>query len=167
MNAVWVGERVAVPDVEKIKAKITAVEQGLPEKKDSNWGPNHYFRFPRYGGTGSVWRSVANTVPRSWIHFNNQVTGINIKNKLLYVEVSDPTHHYSLQYDTLITTPPIDTLLMLAKDGDETVSEMKTLAGQFVYSHTHMIGIGLRGQPHPKLLDKCWIYFHDSDAPFY
>lgn len=38
-------------------------------------------------------------------------------------------------------------------------------ASGLVYSSTHVIGIGLRGEcPHPT---KCWLYFPEDDCPFY
>jgi len=53
MNADWVGASVAVPDVEKIKAKMASGKK----TEDTGWGLNQFFRFPRYGGTGGIWRA--------------------------------------------------------------------------------------------------------------
>ena len=39
MNSVWVGERVAVPNVKQIKSKIASLEKE-EALKDSAWGPN-------------------------------------------------------------------------------------------------------------------------------
>ena len=169
MNAVWVGERVAVPDVKKIKAKIAETEKGgIQKDKDSSWGPNRFFRFPREGGTGGIWKSVANGIPNSWIHYRHKVTKINFTGKVLHVQVDDNKDlSYDLNYDTLITTAPLDELVGMASDFDEKAQDMKKIAKKFIYSHTHVIGIGLKGQANPNLVDKCWIYFPDADSPFY
>jgi len=50
---------------------------------------------------------------------------------------------------------------------DESLEEMKKLASHLIYSRTHVIGIGLTGQPPPMLLSKSWMYFPDAEAPFY
>ena len=67
----------------------------------------------------------------------------------------------------LISTVPLDLFLKMINNFGDTSNKVKTLADQFVYSHTHIIGIGLRGQPPKSLADKSWMYFPDADAPFY
>ncbi|KAJ1515527.1 hypothetical protein HMI54_012170 [Coelomomyces lativittatus] len=37
----------------------------------------------------------------------------------------------------------------------------------FTYSSTHVIGLGLRGDPPTHLKEKCWLYFPESNCPFY
>jgi protoporphyrinogen oxidase len=148
MNAAWVGERVAVPDIEKIRAKISSGEK----PQDSSWGPNQFFRFPRHGGTGSMWKAIANRLPQGWFYFNQTVTGLNIKDKILHI-VSNNDKRYSLKYDILLNTSPLDMFLRMNKDTDPISLQMKTLAENFVYSHTHVLGVGLKGQP-PAFLEE-------------
>ena len=169
MNAVWVGERVAVPDVRKIKAKIAASESGREqEARDSEWGPNHLFRFPRYGGTGSIWKAVAKKLPQGWFHFQHKVTGVDVGRKTVKVASTKlASKEQSLKYDHLISTAPLDSFLGMIEDTDATSVQMKSLADDFVYTHTHIMGIGLKGQPPAILANKSWMYFPDSDAPFY
>ncbi len=167
MNAVWVGERVAVPDVNKIKAKIAASGREQ-EAKDSAWGPNQFFRFPRYGGTGAIWRGVAEELPRGLFHFKHKVVGVNVREKVLKVASQGNGKMQSLKYDYLISTTPLDLFLgNMVKDSDPTSEKMKSLAKEFVSTHTHVTGIGMKGQPPLQLQNKSWMYFPDSDAPFY
>ncbi len=35
------------------------------------------------------------------------------------------------------------------------------------YASTHILGIGLKGSPGEDLASKCWIYFPESNCPFY
>ena len=164
MNAAWVGERVAVPNIEKIKAKIAA--KGKIE--DTSWGPNRFFRFPKYGGTGAIWKAIADRLPQGWFYYNQTVVGVSLKDKrLTVVPHNDSRHQYKLKYDLLITTAPLNTFVGLVSEIDSTTKYMQALAGHFVHSRTHVIGVGLSGQPPNFLSDKSWIYFPDSDSPFY
>ena len=167
MNSVWVGERVAVPDIAKIKAKIAAYDNGSPAQ-DSAWGPNNVFRFPKYNGTGGIWKAVADLLPREWFKFHHKVTGINIDEKSLVVESGEQMKALQeFRFDSLITTVPLDIFVNMIKGKDGSLNEMKKLTSQLVYSHTHVMGIGLTGQPPESLSNKSWMYFPDSDSPFY
>lgn len=57
MAASWLGERVATADVYR------AIRNVLRNQEDGAWGPNAIFRFPKAGGTGSIWRGVYNLLP--------------------------------------------------------------------------------------------------------
>uniref|UniRef100_A0A915E3I9 Uncharacterized protein n=1 Tax=Ditylenchus dipsaci TaxID=166011 RepID=A0A915E3I9_9BILA len=50
-------------------------------KADFGWGPNATFSFPKYGGTGAVWKSIAEMLPQEWLHYNCQVTEVDYENK--------------------------------------------------------------------------------------
>ena len=167
MNSAWVGERVALPNITKIKRKIAAYNNGTLAR-DSAWGPNNFFRYPRYKGTGGIWQVVADRLPATWLKFHSKVTGLNMDTNTLRVESG--TQVKSVQefhFDTLISTAPLDILVNMMTGKDESLGQMKKLASHLVYSHTHVIGIGLTGQPPPMLLSKSWMYFPDADAPFY
>ena len=167
MNALWMGERVAVPNVDDIKAKIAAAKSGQKEAKDTKWGPNQFFRYPRYGGTGAIWTGVANNLYQGWFHYFQTVTKIDTENKVLSVQDRDGYPDYTLTYDYLVTTAPLDVFVGMVQDSDPALQEMRDDAAKFVYSHTHVVGIGLKGQPPDYLANKSWIYFPDSDSPFY
>ena len=46
-------------------------------------------------------------------------------------------------------------------------TEICDLSSEFIYSSTHVVGIGLKGQPPEFLRDKTWMYLPDPDSPFY
>lgn len=167
MNSAWVGERVALPNITKIKRKIAAYDNGT-SGRDSSWGPNNFFRYPRYNGTGGIWQAVADRLPRKWFRFYSKVIGLNMDTKTVRFAIG--AHVKLIQefhFDTLISTAPLDKFVNMLTGKDKSLGEMKKLASHLVYSHTHVIGIGLTGQPPPMLLSKSWMYFPDSDAPFY
>ena len=65
MNASWLGERVAAPDVRLLMRNV------ILNKVAGNWGPNATFRFPSHGGTGGIWIAVANTLPSDRTRFGD------------------------------------------------------------------------------------------------
>ena len=166
MNSLWMGERVAVPNVEAIKDKISRAKMGLKEAKDTKWGPNSYFRYPRYGGTGAIWKGVANLIPQGWFHYNKRLTKIDSNMKMVHVQdSSNSNNRQAFHYDYLISTAPLDILLQMISDPQK--SKVSRNSTHFVHSCSHIIGIGLSGHPPDYLANKSWIYFPDSDSPFY
>ena len=151
MDFNWIGERVAVTDLEKVLYNV------LHEKDDLSWGPNNTFSFPKQGGTGAVWEGVANLVGRENISLNKTVTGVDPTAKTVYF--SDGT---SDTYDALISTLPIDRLCELAG-----FKGLKATASQLKFSSSNIIGIGLSGKPPESLQKKCWMYFPEENCPFY
>lgn len=168
MNSVWMSERVAVPDIGKIKAKISAYDSGRGSVEDSAWGPNSIFKFPRYNGTGGIWKAVADLLPTEWFKFRHKIRAIDMVTKSVIVETGENKATQVFTFDSLVSTMPLNVLVnMLKEEKDKSMKEMKKLSSQLVYSHTHVIGLGLRGQPPQVLSNKTWIYFPDSDSPFY
>lgn len=151
MNFTWIGERVAVVDLERVLNNI------FDEKDDVSWGPNNRFRFPRHGGTGAVWRECAGRLPQEKIRYNTAVTGVNTSRR--EVTLADGTVE---KYDHLLSTVAIDTFVAMSD-----MPELREPAKKLVYSSTHIFGIGLRGAPRPELAPKCWMYFPEENCPFY
>ncbi|WP_295393318.1 FAD-dependent oxidoreductase [uncultured Thiodictyon sp.] len=151
MNARWVGERVAVPDLQ-------TVIKGLCLGKDHlSWGPNNTFRFPRRGGTGAVWTQLAERIPSANTRFNDAVVAIDAANRTLTTASG-----IRCGYEHLISTLPLDRLAVMV--GDPALIEE---TARLLYSSVHVVGIGLRGQPPAALRTKCWMYFPEDDCPFY
>lgn len=65
MNATWLGERVAAPNVKLLMQNV------ILNKVAGNWGPNATFKFPAHGGTGGIWIAVANTLPKDKTRFGD------------------------------------------------------------------------------------------------
>jgi len=147
----WIGERVAVTDLERVLDNV------LHEKDDLSWGPNNTFRFPTQGGTGAIWEEVANLVGRQHISLHRNVTHIDVDARR--VDFQDGS---SAEYDVLFSTLPIDQLVRLAG-----LSSLTSHAANLRYSSSNIVGIGLSGQPAPNLQGKCWMYFPEDDCPFY
>jgi protoporphyrinogen oxidase len=148
----WMGERVATVDLRRVLRNLVL------KRDDAGWGPNSTFRFPLRGGTGAIWRAVAAMLPAAHLHFNHAVTGIDTSKR--NVSFGDGS---AVPYDYIISTAPLD-LLLRALPGH---SDLAMLAGRFVHSSSHIVGIGLAGTPPDALRTKCWIYFPEGHVPFY
>lgn len=153
MNYTWIGERVAITDLERVSKNI------LFDIEDVSWGPNSTFQFPKYGGTGAIWLSVAKMVGHEKFRFGSHVETIDEITKTIYC--ADGSTH---TYDKLINTMPMDVLVHKLKHGNDAHKEAVKL---LKHSTTHIIGVGLKGKPAPSLETKCWMYFPESDCPFY
>jgi protoporphyrinogen oxidase len=151
MDYNWIGERVAVTDLERVLDNV------LHEKDDLSWGPNNTFRFPERGGTGAVWESVADLIGRDKISLDTEVAGVDAGAKTVaFRDGAQDT------YDVLISTLPIDRLVDLAG-----LDPLREPARQLRYSSTNILGVGLSGKPPATLAKKCWIYFPEGNCPFY
>ena len=197
MNSDWIKERVACPDINKLmeKAKKMSLFQDsvstissssssstnesvekryMKETKDEDdsWGPNQMFRFPKQGGTGSIWRSVYEKLPKSWFYFNHEVIEVNPRKKCLKVKDMKRNITSTIKYDFLINTGPMDLLISdLLVDNfpssSNILTDIKPLAKEFVHNKVYIMGIGLSGEPPSFLKTMCWMYFPDPDSPFY
>ena len=147
----WIGERVAQIDLERIVMNIAEA------RDDVSWGPNNLFRFPLRGGTGEIWRRLAATLPRQSLVFGKSLLGLRASKR--QIVFSDGSLE---DYDVLISTMPLDQLVD-ASDLDH----LKPAAANLRRSATHVIGVGIKGAPGPHLRQKCWMYFPESNAPFY
>jgi protoporphyrinogen oxidase len=149
----WVGERVAVADLGR------AVENIFLEKDDLSWGPNNTFRFPKRGGTGSVWRALAKQIGEKHIQLNTRIQAIDWHDRVATTSNGD-----RLKYDRILSTMPLDVLAKALSPGIEPVSDA---APKLLRSHSHIIGVGLTGEMPAKLAKKCWMYFPEDNCPFY
>ncbi len=46
-------------------------------------------------------------------------------------------------------------------------TNLASTAAGLKHSSTNIIGIGLKGKPAPELATKCWMYFPESNSPYY
>ena len=149
----WIGERVAVTDVERVLKNI------LFETDDVSWGPNNTFQFPKKGGTGAIWERVADLVGRESIRLNSAVQSVDTVQKRVTLRSGT-----TIRYDRLLNTMPLD---LFADVIDGFPAETRAAAHRLKFSTSNIMGIGLEGQPPDELKKKCWMYFPESDCPFY
>lgn len=150
----WVGERVSVPSLERILENI------IYQKDDLSWGPNHTFQFPKKGGTGAIWKSLAGKLGPSKIRYWSEVQSINTLKKQIRLKTGE-----IIQYENCLSTLPLTQLVRMIEP--QAPAEMLELSSQFLFSSSNIVGLGLKGQPPENLSKKCWMYFPESNCPFY
>ncbi|WAO90014.1 Amino-oxidase domain-containing protein [Fusarium falciforme] len=153
MNATWVGERVAAPNLKLLTTNA------ILGKVAGGWGPNATFRFPAKGGTGGIWTAVADTLDKEKTRFGDHGAVAKVYADSKTAHLKDGT---IVKYGALISTMAIDHLAETM--GDE---KLQQLAKPLYYSSTNVIGIGVRGERPERIGDKCWLYFPEDNCPFY
>jgi protoporphyrinogen oxidase len=148
----WMGERVATVDIKRVLANLVL------RRDEVSWGPNATFRFPLHGGTGAIWRALSARLPAGQIHFGRTVSAVDLDRKQI-----DLTDGESIRYGHLISSMALDDLLRCLVGRPQ----LTRAASEFVYSSSHIIGVGLQGHPPADLRTKCWIYFPEDRVPFY
>jgi protoporphyrinogen oxidase len=150
MSAGWIGERVALVELEKV------VRTFAERKDEANWGPNHEFRYPLRGGTGELFRRMAARL-QDHILTEAEVCQVDLRGRKLLLRDGRV-----VEYERLISSVPLDVFCMrLAKDVPE---DIRAAAGRLHHNSGWMVGIGLR-QPPPST--RSWMYFPEDNCPFY
>ena len=146
----WINERVALPDLAKVKR---AIETG---EDDESWGGNATFRFPLHSGTGGLFERIAEPFADK-IKFRHSAVKIDVAKKEISFENGE-----IISYGKLVTTIPLDVLVkdvIVDAPGDlvDASDELKSNGGW-------MVGIGINRKIETK---RCWVYFPQEDVPFY
>ena len=151
----WIGDRVALVDLPRV------VENLRLHRDDVSWGPNNQFRFPVRGGTGVIWRTLASRLAAA--HPGRLLFG----RRLVALDTANRRAHFStgeeVTYRRLLSTIAVDELVRLS----DLRGELEGALSDLEWSTTHVIGVGLHGAAPAHLEGKCWMYFPESDCPFY
>lgn len=149
LSKAWIGERVAVIDMER------ALRNLVLERDDFGWGPNNQFRFP-HRGTGDFYNRFV-PILHDHLRLGVGITAIDPASRT--VTLSDGSTD---RFDLLLSTMPID---RLCRDLIPDVpADVRDAASGLRHSSGHMVGIGLR-LPCPST--RSWMYFPEDNCPFY
>ena len=149
MSSTWIAERVSVPDHRR------ALKNVLLGLDDVGWGPNNTFRFPRRGGTGEIYRRLAERL-EPHVRYRSELAGVDAEQRVLRF-----ADGHTAGYDALVSTMPVDKLVA-AIDGCP--SEVREAAAALQHNSVWIIGVGCE---HPLVDDRSWLYFADPEVPFY
>jgi protoporphyrinogen oxidase len=149
MSKSWIGERVAVVDFARLLKNV------LYQQDDVGWGPNSKFRFPLHGGTGEIYRRMAQRFPGK-VHYTKALVEVDPARRT--ISFADGTGD---TYDALISTVPLDLLVkgMKAVDG-----ELLEASHDLEHNNLLVLGIGLKKKIET---GRCWIYFTEKEIPCY
>jgi UDP-galactopyranose mutase len=154
MSFTWVAERVAKQRTEELRQAT-----GHSGKSDDRWGPNHRFRYPESGGTGSLWAAVAAGIQPTRIEFGRSVISIDPIRKTIAFSSGD-----RLEYETLISSAPLNWLCSLLTNE---LPGLEVASRDLRSNRVLIVGLGLEGDPPDEWSDKNWIYFPSPGVPFY
>jgi protoporphyrinogen oxidase len=149
MASHWIAERVAVIDYQR------AVESVRNGHDDVAWGPNNRFVFPAVGGTGEIYRRLANRLT-SRIQYGDPVVEVDAGRRTVRVASGE-----RFRYDALVSTMPLD--LMVASLS-ECPQNIRRAAAGLRHNGAYMVGVAYET---PLADDKSWMYFPQGHAPFY
>jgi protoporphyrinogen oxidase len=142
-------ERVSVVDFRRL------LENVLYERDDAGWGPNSKFKFPRYGGTGEIYRRMAKLFPEK-IKTEKRLAAVDdVQRRVSFADGSGDS------YDVLISTTPLDLLTHMLESKE---ARLLDAAADLHHNNLLVIGLGLEKKIET---GKCWIYFADPDMPCY
>jgi protoporphyrinogen oxidase len=155
LSCSWTGDRVATVDLPRVVGNIAR------QTDDVSWGPNNQFRFPLRGGTGVIWRTLAeHLVRRHGERMRFGASVVSVDTRAHRVVLADGS---AIEYRSLMTTVPLDDFVRAS----DMAAALTPALGDLQYSSTHVIGIGLTGAPPAALEGKCWMYFPEGNCPFY
>lgn len=149
MNFVWIGERVSVVDVETILRNVLLKEDQV------SWGPNNTFKYPLRGGTGFLYEGLQKYVEHK-LHLETVVASIDSVAKVVRT-----TDGREWPYDVLLNTMPLNKLI---GSMESVPDHVRTAVDGLHWSGSHIVGVGV---DRPADSSKNWIYFPETDVPFY
>jgi UDP-galactopyranose mutase len=150
MSHRWIGERVSVVDVARVLENI------LLSKDDVSWGPNRTFAFPLTGGTGEIYRRLAARFADR-VLLGQQTVAVDMATKTVRTAAG-----LTVTYDRLLTTMPLDRFVADVAAG--LPDAVREAALMLKHNGALIAGIGIDGH---RPDSKCWMYFPESDCPFY
>lgn len=146
----WIDGRVALPS---IKSALRAIKTGFDETK---WGPNATFCFPQSGGTGGLFRSIAQPFIKE-ISFRHEVVKIDTNSRKVFFK-----NGKSARYENLVTTLPLDVLVK--KIIHAPPDNILRAASELRFNSGWIVGIGINRKIRT---EKSWVYFPSASVPFY
>jgi protoporphyrinogen oxidase len=149
MSSDWIAERVSVVDYERA---LRNVREG---RDDKAWGPNNTFAFPAAGGTGEIYRRLADRLADR-IRYGCEATEIDPASSQVAIAGGS-----SERYDALVSTMPLDRLVAMLRPCPD---ELAAAGDRLRHNGVYMVGVGYRAPCTP---DRSWMYFPQDDVPFY
>lgn len=148
MNKEWIAERVSIVDYKRALTNV------IEKKDDVAWGPNNTFIFPKYGGTGEIYRRAGALFPQN-VHANKEAIKISLARKEITFSDGEV-----VSYDSLINTIPLTKLADIVEDFPHGVRDA---ASRLSYNSVIIIGLGIERELQTSV---CWEYYPDTKVPF-
>jgi len=154
MGSQWMAERVATVDWRR------ALRSAVARDDDEGWGPNNLFAFPSSGGTGEIYRRLADRMA-DHIRYDSDVTAVDPTDRTITISSRVPGEVEVVPFDHLVWTGPLDLLVHRLVGAPP---EVRTAADDLVHNSVTVVGVGYET---PLTDDRSWLYFPEPEVPFY
>ncbi|HOO77056.1 MAG TPA: FAD-dependent oxidoreductase [bacterium] len=148
MGIYWLGDRVALPSAEMLQAGTRR-----------QWGPNAAFRFPVRGGTGAVWKALADRIGPERIAYGAEAERIDLSNRCL--TLADGRR---FRWEKLFSSMPLDEFILRAAPG---VRAPDSWSADLRSAPIAVVGLGFEGPRQDLLGDFTWMYFPEAKTRIY
>jgi protoporphyrinogen oxidase len=153
MNVDWIAGRVPVPSIDEMI-------RGAKEKVKKDYGPNAHFLYPRRGGIGAIADALASRVGN--ISLNSEAVEIDPEGpggvNVTYRE--DCGRKRTIESDAVLSSMPLPEIVKIVRDAPNEVVEASE---RLVYNSLICVNIGV---DRPRISDKHWLYFPESEYVF-
>jgi protoporphyrinogen oxidase len=148
MTTEWMGRFVPRPSIEEV------IDGALVDRRDKLFGYNAHFLYPIEGGIQVL--PVAIAAGAGPIRLGTEVTGIDLGKRRVEIRDGEP-----IEYESLITTLPLDALVRTLKPLPAAVT---AAGGRLRHNSVLSVNIGVEGRT---LSDRNWVYFPEPEFCFY
>ncbi len=147
LSSEWVDWSIPVPTLDEIIGGALGLD-------NPNMGYSAQFLYPGEGGIEALPKAFLPYVKN--LHCNKELTGIDLEEKRALFDDES-----SVKYDHMVSTIPLPELLGIIRDLPTSTSELKE-----GLKHVSVLDINL-GIDNHNISDQHWIYFPESEIPFY
>lgn len=159
MSHVWTSARSGSSVQNVPSADYERIKNNIKENSDDPaWSADTRIKYPRHGGTGSIWNGLADKLPTDKQIYNTRITSIDSAKKEALMNTGQ-----TINYENLITSMPIDTLLRSLSDRPD----LEKLADEFQPAAVDIVGLGISGTIPKALEGVCFLYVPEEDLPFW
>ena len=116
------------------------------------------FPYPTLG-TGSLWQSIAGTLPQRSQLYNTAIDRIDLQAQIAHLSTGESIH-----FKRCLSTMPLASLLNVV---DHERPDLSMLQGKLRYTSTFIVGFGFTGILPSILEGKTWIFAADTSVPFH
>ncbi len=158
LDSNWCGQRSGSAACNVPNVSLSRLAWQFLSSSDSpGWSSDTKVSYPR-GGSGEIWRRVAERVPADRLNFGTSLTRVDPAEHLAYL-----SNGKIYQYEHVISAVPLDNLLrMLTRQ-----PKLSSMAPLLKYSRSYLVGLGIRGALPPYLKHAHSLLVPDSDIAFW
>jgi protoporphyrinogen oxidase len=149
MSPDWIAERVATLDFDR------ALRNALTRTDEDPWGPNADFAFPLRGGTGEIFRRMADRFPGR-VRLGDAAVAVDLDARTVTTASGE-----TLRWDHLVSTAPLQDLIAMA---DPVPADVREAVDGLAFNSLLVVGLAFE---RPTDHDKCWMYFPERSMPAY